>query len=164
MEQAPGFSQYGTKFQEKIVQAMIVDSEWSARMSEVINTEYFELKYLKFLADRHFTYYAKYKCFPSFPILVTIVKDELKEETDGVLRTQVIEFLQRATTDLVAESESDDGDDSMTSEDPFDSNFFSNFLFGEKISKIIHKRKKRFIVRRGQVLLNDRHVIQRTRI
>ncbi|GAX28159.1 hypothetical protein FisN_6Lh015 [Fistulifera solaris] len=80
--------------------------------------------------------------------------DEGEEEIDGdelllrlaandeIWRKQVIEFLQNASSNLAMESESEDGDDSATSEDPFESHVFSNFLFGEKISKIIHKRKK----------------------
>lgn len=89
------FSTYGRPFQEKIVQSLIVDHEWAARMSEVVNTDFFDLKYLKFLADRLFAYYAKYKCFPAFPMLVVMVKDELRAESDSILKTQVIEFLQR---------------------------------------------------------------------
>lgn len=89
------FGHFGKQFQEKLIQAMIVDHEWSAKMSEVINTDYFDLKYLKFLADRYFAYYAKYKTFPTFPTLIVLAKDELRAETDGVLKTQVIEYLQR---------------------------------------------------------------------
>jgi hypothetical protein len=80
--------------------------------------------------------------------------DEGEEEIDGdelllrlaasddIWREQVLEFLHNATANLAVESESEDGEDSVTSEDPFESHVFSNFLFGEKISKIIHKRKK----------------------
>jgi hypothetical protein len=80
--------------------------------------------------------------------------DEGEEEIDGdelllrlaandeIWRKQVIEFLQNVTSNLAVESDSEDADDSVTSEDPFESHVFSNFLFGEKISKIIHKRKK----------------------
>lgn len=71
--------------------------------------------------------------------------------SDEVWRKQVIEFLQNATTNLAVDSESEDGDDSITSEDPFESNVFSNFLFGEKISKIIHKRKKSHALPPGDV-------------
>lgn len=89
------FSQFGKSFQEKLFQALLVDHEWSAKMSEVINNDYFDLNYLKFLADRYFAYYAKYRTFPTFSTLVVIAKDELKVETDSTLRSQVIEFLQR---------------------------------------------------------------------
>lgn len=92
------FAQFGKQFQEKLVQAMLVDPEWSARMSEVIDTDYFDLKYLKFLADRYFSYYEKYKTFPIFSTLVIIAKDELKAESDSTLKTQVIDFLQRTRT------------------------------------------------------------------
>ena len=55
------FSKYGRSFQEKIFQAMLTDPTWSAQMIEVMTPEYFELKYLTYLCNRHFGFYHKYK-------------------------------------------------------------------------------------------------------
>jgi hypothetical protein len=46
-----------------------------------------------------FDYAKKYRTFPTFPILVTIVKDELRHSADGTLRQQVIDFLTKIRSD-----------------------------------------------------------------
>ena len=89
------FSKYGRTFQEKIFQAMLTDSTWSAQMIEVMTPEYFELKYLTYLCNRHFGFYHKYKNFPTLQLLVSIIRDELSSGDDVILREQVIEFLSR---------------------------------------------------------------------
>ncbi len=92
----PTFAGYGKDFQEKIVQALLVDKKFAEQMMEVLDVNYFELKYLQFLADRYFSYSKKYKDFPTLQLLVTIIRDELKSGTDTLLRDQIIEYLQRA--------------------------------------------------------------------
>ena len=57
--------------------------------------EYFELKYLQYLSKAYFSYYQKYKDFPTLPLLITIIRDDLKEGKDTILRDQIVEFLQR---------------------------------------------------------------------
>ena len=89
------FSKYGRAFQEKIFQSMLIDTNWSAQMIEIMTPDYFELKYLQYLCDRHFGFYKKYKNFPTLQLLVSIIKDDLTEGDDLVLKTQVIEFLTR---------------------------------------------------------------------
>lgn len=89
------FGQYGKHFQEMVVSALLNDHRWAEQVAEVIQTDYFEIKYLQFLSERFFAYYAKYKTFPTFSLLISIIKDELKTGTDAVLREQIIEFLQR---------------------------------------------------------------------
>ena len=89
------FGSYGKAFQEKIVQGLLTDRLWAEQMSEVINVDFFDLKYLKFLADRYFRYHTKYKDFPTLQLLVSIIRDDLKTGNDTVLRDQIIEYLQR---------------------------------------------------------------------
>jgi len=89
------FGQYGKSFQEKILQAMLGDKQFAEQMLEVFNVQYFELKYLVFLADRYFGYAKKYKVFPTLQLLVTIIRDELKSGTDVILRDQIIDYLTR---------------------------------------------------------------------
>jgi hypothetical protein len=64
-------------------------------MIEIMSPTFFELKYLQFLTQRYFDYYQKYKDFPTLSLLVTIIRDDLKEGKDVVLRDQIVEFLQR---------------------------------------------------------------------
>ena len=90
------FSKYGKSFQEKIFQALLNDRKWATQMAEVMTPQYFDLKYLHFLSDKYFSYYLKYKEFPSLPLLITIVRDDLREGSDAILRDQIIEYLHRA--------------------------------------------------------------------
>ncbi len=89
------FSKYGRTFQEKIFQALLQDHGWASQMIEVMTHEYFELKYLQYLCDRFFNFYLKYKNFPTLNLLVSIIRDELTEGNDVILREQVVEFLTR---------------------------------------------------------------------
>ena len=89
------FSQYGKQFQEKIFQSLITDRQWSMQMSEVMTPEYFDVKYLSYLSDRYFSYFEKYKDFPTLQLLITIIRDDLGEGSDAILRDQIVEFLHR---------------------------------------------------------------------
>ena len=89
------FSKYGRTFQEKIFQGMLIDTTWASQMLEVMTAEYFELRYLQYLCDRFFKFHEKYKNFPTLQLLVSIIKDELTEGDDVILREQVVEFLSR---------------------------------------------------------------------
>lgn len=96
--QATGFAAYGKSFQEKIIQALLVDKQFAEQMLEVMNVEYFELKHLQYLAGKYFAYSKKYKDFPTLNLLVTIIKDDLKNGSDVILRDQIIDLLQRIKT------------------------------------------------------------------
>ena len=92
------FSKFGKPFQEKVFQGMLTDSIWSAQMVEVVDPEYFDLKYLGYLCGKYFAYYKKYKTFPTLTILITIIKEDLSKSKDAVLRDQIIEYLHRMKT------------------------------------------------------------------
>lgn len=91
----PFFKSYGKHFQEKVFLGLITDHTWAAQMVEVMKPEYFDLKYLAYLCTKYFNYYGKYKCFPTLQLVVSIIKDELKEPNNIVLKEQVIEYLGR---------------------------------------------------------------------
>jgi len=88
------FSQFGNSFQEKIIQALMVDNQWATQISEVINVDYFDSNYLKVIAKSYFDFYKLYKTFPSTDMLVTYIKDSLKRtEGDKSIYNQVIMFI-----------------------------------------------------------------------
>jgi replicative DNA helicase len=89
------FSRYGRQFQEKIFQGLLGDSAWAAQMVEVMSPGFFDVEYLKFLCDRYFNYYNKYKSFPTLGLLVTIIKEDLSESSDQILRDQIVDYLVR---------------------------------------------------------------------
>ena len=76
------FAEYGKTFQEKVLQALMVDKLYAQQMMEFFNVGYFELKYLQFLSDRYFTFAKKYHEFPTLQLLITIVKDDLKGDAE----------------------------------------------------------------------------------
>jgi len=89
------FGTYGKSFQEKICQCLLTDKQFAEQMLEVFDVSYLEPRYLVFLADRYFAYAKKYKVFPTMQLLVTIIRDELKIGTDGIIRDQIVDYLQR---------------------------------------------------------------------
>lgn len=91
------FAKYGKQFQETIFQGLLTDFTWASQMSEVMDPSYFDVKYLTFLAERYFSYFTKYRTFPTLGLLATIVKEDLAagSETDLILRDQIVEFLHR---------------------------------------------------------------------
>lgn len=91
----PYFSRYGKPFQEKIFQCLISDKEWAGQIYEVMKPSFFDVNYLEYLSERFFNYYEKYKCFPTLGLIVTIIKDDLTEKNDIILRDQIINFLTR---------------------------------------------------------------------
>jgi len=80
-------------FQEKIVQAMIVDRVWASQFSEVLEVDYFQYAYLKLISSEYLKYYKTFKEFPTSDLLSQILAKNLKEGgTDGILKDQVKEF------------------------------------------------------------------------
>ena len=92
------FGKYGKPFQEKIFQGLMYDRVWAAQMVEIMNPMFFDIKYLQYLSERFFSYYVKYKCFPTMGLLITIIKDDLSQKDDSILRDQIVQFLHRVKT------------------------------------------------------------------
>ena len=90
-----GFSHYGKDFQEKIFQSFLTDRAWAAQMTEVMTPSFFEVNYLRYLTEKYFAYFKKYKSFPTLPILITMVRDDLRDGADIILRDQIVEYLHR---------------------------------------------------------------------
>lgn len=89
------FAKFGKGFQERILQGLLGDHIWAAQMIEVMNPTFFDVDYLKYLADKYFSYYKRYKSFPTLGLLATIVKEDLSENSDHILRDQIIDYLVR---------------------------------------------------------------------
>jgi len=89
------FGQYGKHFQEKIFQALISDTRYASQMIEVMHPEFFDLKYLQYLSEKYFSYRTKYRSFPTMKLLVSIVRDDLCDDSSSILRDQVVEYLHR---------------------------------------------------------------------
>ena len=88
------FSRYGKTFQEGLAALILEDRAFCDQIQEVLETEYFELKYLQVFVDKVFAYKAKYNVHPTSKILTTILRIELDEETDAV-KKQTRDFFAR---------------------------------------------------------------------
>ena len=85
----------GKHFQEKIFQGLMTDHTWAGQIVEVMKPDFFDVKYLSYLTEKYFSYFYKYKCFPTAKLLVSIIKDDLSNGNDVILRDQIVEFLHR---------------------------------------------------------------------
>jgi len=92
------FSDYGIEFQEKIIQALLTDRKWAEQMTEVLNIRYFEKNYLLYLAKKYFEYYEKYRALPTIGLLIGIIKTDLKDGNDEILKRQIVSFIHRIRT------------------------------------------------------------------
>ncbi len=95
----PHFHAYGKHFQEKIFQGLLTDHTWASQMLEVMHSDFFELRYLKYLSEKYFTYFQKYRTFPTPQLLISIVKEDLLDDHDILLKEQIIDYLHRLRTD-----------------------------------------------------------------
>jgi replicative DNA helicase len=93
--QEPLLAQYGKAFQERACQAMLVDPQWCEQLVEIFDPSYFEQKHLVYLTSKYFDYAKKYKAFPTWQLLITIVNDSLKSGNDALLREQIIKYLHQ---------------------------------------------------------------------
>jgi replicative DNA helicase len=87
------FSRYGKIFQERVLHGLIYDHVFATQMHEVMKADFFDVKYLEYLCGIYFSFYSKYKHFPELTTLATIVKDDLVEGNDIILRDQIINYL-----------------------------------------------------------------------
>ena len=71
------FKHYGKSFQEKIFQGLAIDKNWAQQMHEVMKPDFFDLKYLQYLCEKYFSYFDKYRCFPTMQILLDMVREDL---------------------------------------------------------------------------------------
>lgn len=89
---------FDKSFQEKIVQAMLFDQTWAVQFTEVLDVNYFQYAYLKLVSNNYVSYYKKYKEFPSQELLVTMLKEDLKNNADVAIKDQIKEFFFRIET------------------------------------------------------------------
>ena len=88
------FEKYGTKFQENLVRLILDDRAFCDQISEVLDTNFLELKYLRLFVDKVFEYRKKYGTHPSRDTLTTILRTELDKENE-LLQKQTREYFAR---------------------------------------------------------------------
>lgn len=94
MNEKASFEKYGTKFQENLVQLILDDRAFADQISEVLDTNFLELKYLRLFVDKIFEYRKKYGTHPSRDTITTILRSDLDKENE-LLQKQTREFYAR---------------------------------------------------------------------
>lgn len=87
----------GKHYEERLVQALIVDHKFAEQMTEILNFDYFGLEYLQQITKTLFAYYDKYKNFPSVPLLRTIVGSDPNQ----TLREKMVAYLDQISKDPI---------------------------------------------------------------
>jgi hypothetical protein len=98
------FSHYGKSFQESLASLILEDRSFADRIQEVLETEYFELKYLQVFVDRVFDYRDKYSVHPSEKIMTTVLRTEISDEPEPVQK-QTRDFFARIHSTQTEDSE-----------------------------------------------------------
>jgi len=80
----------GIHFEERLVQALIVDHPFAEQMLEVLDVDYFSTTYLSGIVKMLFDFYYKYTSFPSYKTLVVMIRDTVEED---VLKEKMIQYL-----------------------------------------------------------------------
>ena len=95
---------FGKDFQEKLVQLILDDTLFASQISEVLDVNFFELKYLQVFVDFVFKYNENYGCFPNRSTLETILRTEL-EKQNPVIQKQVRDFFARILAGTIEDIE-----------------------------------------------------------
>tara|TARA_R110000824_G_scaffold77571_2_gene196097 strand:+ start:2359 stop:3732 length:1374 start_codon:yes stop_codon:yes gene_type:complete len=98
------FSKFGNMFQENLAKLILMDRVYSDQIGEVLETEYFETKYLKKFTNLIYQYKEKYEVHPSLNLMASLINTEMDNEGDLVI-TQVRDFLIRIHSDPVVQGE-----------------------------------------------------------
>lgn len=98
------FSKFGKNFQEKLVHIMFTDRSFLDQMSDVFDSYFLELKYLRVFYDRLASYREKYQKQPSAEIMASIIKTEMEEESE-VVQKQVKDYFARIVSSSIVEDE-----------------------------------------------------------
>ena len=88
------FSKYGKQFQETLVHLILEDRPFADQIEEVLDNNFFELRYLRVFSSRIFNYRKKYGVHPTQKIMSSILRTELDHESEA-LQKQVRDYFSR---------------------------------------------------------------------
>jgi len=94
MNKELGFSKYGKQFQESLAQMVLEDRPFADQIEEVIDTQFFELNYLRVFVKKIFSYRKKYGVHPTKEIISSILRTDLDHHNDA-LQKQVRDYFAR---------------------------------------------------------------------
>tara|TARA_B100000287_G_scaffold13730_1_gene13873 strand:+ start:5023 stop:6420 length:1398 start_codon:yes stop_codon:yes gene_type:complete len=98
------FSKYGKQFQETLAQMILEDRPFADQIEEVIDTQFFELSYLRIFVSRIYDYRRKYGVHPTKKILASILRTELENLNDSA-KKQVRDYFARICVKTVQDGQ-----------------------------------------------------------
>ncbi len=88
------FSNFGKQFQEKLSWLISIDPAFANQIGEVIDINFFELKYLRVFVKMIYDFKSKYKTYPSKDTIETLIRTEIKDENEVSVK-QIRDFYAR---------------------------------------------------------------------
>lgn len=98
------FSDFGKSFQEKLAYLILIDRPFSEQIEEVLELEFFELKYLRVFTQTVFEYRKRYKTHPSVETMTTLLKTEL-DSHDDLTKESILEYFHKMFESSMGDSE-----------------------------------------------------------
>jgi len=98
------FGRYGKAFQEGLVQLIFEDRPFADQITEVLDTQFLELEYLRVFVNKITDYRDKYNTHPSVEAMITILRTELDND-DEVTQNQVREYFARIHAQELTDTE-----------------------------------------------------------
>ena len=98
------FSQFGKAFQENLCQLIFSNRAFADQMKEVLDINFLEFKYLQVFVKLVFSYKEKYARQPSESIMGTILRTELANENELIIK-QIRDFFARMSRTEVQDEE-----------------------------------------------------------
>jgi replicative DNA helicase len=104
-EENPSFSEFGKPFQEKLAFTILEDSQFANQIGEVIDYNFFELKYLRVFVKNIYNYKEKYGKYPSKSIFEIILRTDLSKEPDHLAKQVRSYYAQFVTSGNTVDTE-----------------------------------------------------------
>lgn len=89
-----GFADFGKPFQESLAAIIVKDQSFASQISEVLDLNYFEVKYLRLFVQEIFEFKTKFKTFPNNETLGILLGTKFKDQNDP-LNKQILDFYNR---------------------------------------------------------------------
>ena len=91
------FMRFGKNFQENLCQLMLEDRPFFDQITEVLDVNFFEKKYLQIFTQTLINYRDKYNTHPNSEVMMTLLRTELNHH-DKATAHSVREFYARIHT------------------------------------------------------------------
>jgi len=94
-EEKKTFGSFGKSFQESLAKLILEDSKFANQIGEVLDMNFFELRYLQDFVRKVYAYREQYKTHPSKDTFESILKNESDNVGGSTVRKQVRDFYVR---------------------------------------------------------------------